>query len=106
MCLQTAARYTLTLTSMEAIQKASKYLREQIGDFTPQVGIVLGSGLGKLAEQIQQAQRIPYRDIPGFPLSTASGHKGNLIFGKLGGKNVVAMQRVCVQYCKLPTVHT
>lgn len=77
---------------MEAIQKASKYLREQIGDFMPQVGIVLGSGLGKLAEQIQQAQRIPYRDIPGFPLSTASGHKGNLIFGKLGGKNVVAMQ--------------
>lgn len=77
---------------MEAIHNATAYLRAKIGTFTPEVGIVLGSGLGKLAEQINPIQIIPYREIPGFPESTAAGHKGNLIFGTLGGKKVVAMQ--------------
>lgn len=77
---------------MEAIHNATAYLRAKTGTFTPEVGIVLGSGLGKLAEQINPIQIIPYREIPGFPESTAAGHKGNLIFGTLGGKKVVAMQ--------------
>ena len=56
------------------------------------VGIILGSGLGKLAEQIEDPLVLPYSEIPGFPVSTAIGHKGNFICGKLGGKDVVAMQ--------------
>lgn len=56
------------------------------------MGIVLGSGLGSLAEGITDAVTVPYRDIPGFPVSTAIGHKGNFLCGKLGGKNVIAMQ--------------
>ena len=73
-------------------QVAADYIREQIGGYTPSIGIVLGSGLGRLAEQIEQPVVIPYRDIPGFPVSTAVGHKGNFIIGRLGGKTVIAMQ--------------
>lgn len=58
----------------------------------PVVGIVLGSGLGKLADEIKDPLTIPYRDIPDFPVSTALGHKGNFIIGELGGKTVIAMQ--------------
>ena len=58
----------------------------------PFAGIVLGSGLGKLADKIENQIVIPYREIPGFPVSTAVGHKGNFIAGELGGKFVVAMQ--------------
>lgn len=73
-------------------QIAADYIREQIGGLTPTVGIVLGSGLGRLADQIEDPVVIPYKDIPGFPVSTAVGHKGNFILGKLGGKEVMAMQ--------------
>ena len=55
-------------------------------------GIILGSGLGELAEKIENKIVIPYKDIPHFAVSTAMGHKGNLIAGLLGGKFVVAMQ--------------
>jgi len=58
----------------------------------PETGIVLGSGLGALADSIQDKLVIPYRNIPGFPVSTATGHKGNFIVGTLGGKTVMAMQ--------------
>ena len=58
----------------------------------PSVAIVLGSGLGKLGEQIENPLVIPYTDIPHFKVSTAVGHKGNLIVGTLGGKAVMAMQ--------------
>ena len=56
------------------------------------LGIVLGSGLGKLADLIENPVVVPYKDLPGFPVSTAVGHKGNFIAGKLGGKPVIAMQ--------------
>lgn len=58
----------------------------------PKIAIILGSGLGKLADQIKDQTIIPYSTIPGFPVSTAIGHKGNLIIGELGGKTVLAMQ--------------
>lgn len=58
----------------------------------PQVAIILGSGLGKLADIIENPLILPYSAIPQFPTSTAVGHKGNLIVGTLGGKNVLAMQ--------------
>ena len=73
-------------------QVAADYIRQQIGGYTPLVGIVLGSGLGRLADRIQDPVVIPYKNIPGFPVSTAVGHKGNFIVGRLGGKIVMAMQ--------------
>ena len=58
---------------------------------TPTVGIVLGSGLGNFIDEIEVEKEVAYADIPHFPVSTVEGHKGKLVFGKLGGKNVVAM---------------
>ena len=77
---------------LERIYTAADYVKGLIGDRLPQAGIVLGSGLGRLAEHIEDPIVIPYKDIPGFPVSTAVGHKGNFIIGTLGGKTVVAMQ--------------
>ena len=77
---------------VERIRRAADIIRERAHGFKPTVGIILGSGLGKLGEQIENPVVIPYREIPGFPVSTAVGHKGNFICGKLGGKDVVAMQ--------------
>ena len=77
---------------IERINNATDFVKVGIGGRVPEVGIVLGSGLGKLADKISDAVTIPYRDIPGFPVSTAIGHKGNFICGTLGGKPVMAMQ--------------
>ena len=78
--------------NLRFIHAASDYLVERLDGRKPTVGIVLGSGLGKLADEIQAPLVIPYKDIPGFPVSTAIGHKGNFIIGTLGGKCVIAMQ--------------
>ena len=77
---------------IERIQRAARYIRERAQGRQPLVGIVLGSGLGLLAERISDPLTIPYRDLPDFPVSTALGHKGNFIIGLLGGKCVIAMQ--------------
>ena len=77
---------------LNTIKTAVSFIREKIGEKAPVAGIVLGSGLGKLADVIEDAVVIPYSDIPGFPIPTALGHKGNMIIGTLGGKCVVAMQ--------------
>ncbi len=74
------------------IHTSSNYIKNRIGGRIPEVGIVLGSGLGKLADRIENPTKIPYGEIPEFPVSTAVGHKGNFIFGELGGKSVIAMQ--------------
>jgi purine-nucleoside phosphorylase len=58
----------------------------------PSIGIILGTGLGGLVKEIEVIDEIPYQDIPHFPVSTVESHSGKLIFGKLGGKSVVAMQ--------------
>ncbi len=71
---------------------AAEYVAAKLEGRRPYVGIVLGSGLGKLADKIENQIVIPYKEIPGFPVSTAVGHKGNFIAGELGGKFVVAMQ--------------
>ena len=71
---------------------AAEYVAAKLNGHKPLVGIVLGSGLGKLAEKIENPVVIPYKEIPGFPVSTAVGHKGNFIAGYLGGKPVIAMQ--------------
>ena len=78
--------------STEKINHAARYVKSCIGAEAPSIGIVLGSGLGKLADKIENQVVIPYREVPEFPMSTAIGHKGNFIFGDLGGKKVIAMQ--------------
>lgn len=79
---------------VERIYKAAGHVKDILdkSGLKPKVGIVLGSGLGKLADKIENPITIPYREIPGFPVSTAIGHKGNYIIGTLGGKTVIAMQ--------------
>lgn len=76
---------------LKEIEAAAQYIREQ-DSRKPEIAIILGSGLGKLADSITDQTVIPYSTIPGFPVSTAVGHKGNLIIGTLGGKTVLAMQ--------------
>ena len=77
---------------VERIMTAADFIAAKLGGRKPFAGIVLGSGLGKLAEKIENPTVIPYKEIPGFPVSTAVGHKGNFIAGELGGKFVLAMQ--------------
>jgi purine-nucleoside phosphorylase len=76
---------------MNKYQETADFLAAQIGA-TPETAIILGSGLGALADRITDATVIPYHLIPNFVHSTATGHKGNLICGVLGGKRVLAMQ--------------
>ena len=76
---------------INAIKGAAQYIVERTG-FTPEVGIILGTGLGGLVEKIEIEHSIPYSEIPNFPVSTVEGHSGRLIMGVLGGKKVVAMQ--------------
>ena len=71
---------------------AAEYIAAKLDGKKPFAGIVLGSGLGKLADKIENKIVIPYKEVPGFPISTAIGHKGNFIAGELGGKFVLAMQ--------------
>ena len=76
---------------LEKINKTTEFLKSKIKE-TPEIGIVLGSGLGGLVDEIIIQCIIPYEDIPNFALSTVEGHSGKLIFGTLSGKQVVAMQ--------------
>ena len=78
----------------EIIKTAAAFVSERLrsAGLAPKVGIILGSGLGKVAELIESPLVIPYGEIPGFPVSTAIGHKSNFIVGTLGGKTVMAMQ--------------
>lgn len=73
------------------IEEAANFLKEK-GFDQPEIGLVLGSGLGDLAEELSEATAISYKDIPHFPHSTVTGHKGRLVYGMLHGKKVVAMQ--------------
>tara|TARA_B100001287_G_scaffold71954_1_gene59460 strand:+ start:1033 stop:1848 length:816 start_codon:yes stop_codon:yes gene_type:complete len=76
---------------LQIIKESSKFIKDKT-NFNAEIGIILGTGLGGLVSEIEIIHSIPYKDIPHFPLSTVEGHSGRLIFGKLGGKNVVAMQ--------------
>lgn len=77
---------------LESIQNSTNYIKKRIGDFVPEIGIILGTGLGGLVNEIEVEQQLMYSNIPDFPMSTLEFHSGKLIFGKLSGKNVVAMQ--------------
>lgn len=77
-------------TSLQKYEETTAFLRSQYAH-SPEVGIVLGSGLGNLSREIAIEKEVPYGEIPHFPVSTVQGHSGRLIFGVLGGKKVVAM---------------
>ena len=77
---------------MDRMQEAAMYITSKIGNEPVQIGMVLGSGLGDLAEQLEEPVFISYKDIPFFPVSTVFGHKGRLVVGVLEGKRVMCMQ--------------
>ncbi|WP_332691314.1 purine-nucleoside phosphorylase [Halalkalibacter lacteus] len=79
------------MTDVQTIEKTASYLREKMGE-APTIGLILGSGLGVLAEEIENPIKVPYGEIPNFPVSTVAGHDGQLVFGMLEGKQVMAMQ--------------
>ena len=73
-------------------QKAADAVAERLGGFQPEIAMILGSGLGDMADLAENPIVIPYKEIPGFSVSTAPGHKGQLVFGTLAGKRVAVMQ--------------
>jgi len=77
---------------LERIQHTTEYIKNRIGDFVPEVGIILGTGLGGLVAEMEVEKQLMYANIPDFPISTLEFHSGKLIFGKLNGVKVVAMQ--------------
>ena len=72
-------------------RKSADYIRSVIGDFEPEIGLILGTGLGKFSARIEDPVEIPYRDIPNYLVSTAPGHSGKLIFGTVEGRKVMCM---------------
>lgn len=75
----------------ERIKETAAWLRERLNSH-PETAIILGTGLGRLAEEIDVDREIAYTDIPNFPVSTVEGHSGKLLLGRLGGKEILAMQ--------------
>ena len=76
---------------LSEIKEAGEYIKKKIGK-TPQIAVVLGSGLGALVNEIEEPLVLDYGDIPGFPVTTVEGHDGKLIFGKIGDKYILAMK--------------
>ena len=89
------------MTTTEKIFAAADYIRSQT-DLRPAIGLVLGSGLGDYADTLEEAVRIPYSQIPNFPVPTIAGHAGALVFGKKCGREVVVMQGRIHYYEGLP----
>jgi len=75
----------------ELVQETVSYIKDKT-QFTPEYGVILGSGLGSFTDDIAIEFTLPYNEIPNFPVSTVEGHKGALVFGTIGDKKVVAMQ--------------
>ena len=75
----------------EQVQETVSYIKQKT-NFTPEYGVILGSGLGNFTDDLQIACTLPYTEIPNFPVSTVEGHAGALVFGTIGNKKVVAMQ--------------
>lgn len=73
-------------------QKAADAIRSRLGDVSPEIAMILGSGLGSMAELLEEPASMNYGDIPGFVASTAPGHRGRLVFGRLAGRSVAVMQ--------------
>ena len=87
---------------LEKIQETAAFLKGKMHT-SPETAIILGTGLGSLANEITEKYEIKYEDIPNFPVSTVEGHSGKLIFGKLGNKEIMAMpviSSICSSVCK------
>lgn len=82
----------MTTTHIAPCQRAADLIRQRAPGLVPRVALVLGSGLGALAQQIEGAVAIPYADLPGFPRSTVVGHAGELVLGRLNGVDVMCMR--------------
>ena len=80
------------MTLIEKLKESSAFIRNRTGEEKTDIAIVLGSGLGDLADELEDALIIDYKDIPHFPVSTVPGHKGRLVIGKLEGRRVLCMQ--------------
>ena len=76
---------------LQAIQETAAWIKSHTA-LRPETAIVLGTGLGRLAEEIEIVDAFPYNEIPHFPVSTVEGHSGRLLFGRLGGKEVMALE--------------
>ncbi len=74
------------------IAAATNYIKSKIGDIQPEIGMILGSGMGLLGEEVENPVFITYGDIPSFPVSTVVGHKGRFVIGQLEGRTVLVMQ--------------
>ncbi|MCL1998153.1 MAG: purine-nucleoside phosphorylase [Turicibacter sp.] len=74
------------------INESTEYIKNELKGIKPDVGMILGSGLGDYADNLEEAITIPYRNIPGFLVSTVDGHKGQFVVGKRAGKTIIAMQ--------------
>ena len=77
---------------LDMIQETSSFIKKRVNNKLPKTAIILGTGLGAVADHIKIEVEIPYGEIPNFPISTVQGHKGRLIFGTLGNKYIMAMQ--------------
>lgn len=77
---------------IEKIKETASFIADRLNNNIPRIAIILGTGLGKLADEIVIKSVISYQEIPNFPVSTVEGHQGKLIYGQLGGKDVLAMQ--------------
>lgn len=77
---------------LEKILETVNFIKSRTNNFIPEIGIVLGTGLGRLVNDINIQYSIPYKDIPNFPIPTVKGHRGNLIFGMLSDRKIIAMQ--------------
>ncbi|GAB3334032.1 purine-nucleoside phosphorylase [Hymenobacter humi] len=77
---------------MQQLREATAYIQAQSNNFQPQAGIILGTGLGALAKEVEVEYEINYADIPHFPLSTVESHAGRLLLGRMGGKKVAVLQ--------------
>jgi xanthosine phosphorylase len=75
-----------------SVEKAAAIIAKLAPGFTPEIGLVLGSGIGPLAERIENPIRISYADLPGFPVPSVAGHAGELVLGTLGGRNVACLR--------------
>ena len=80
------------MTYFEQVTEAAEFLRKRLGALTPRIGIVLGSGLGAVADAVTEAVKVPYSEIPHFPQSTVAGHSGRIVAGRLNGVAVAVMQ--------------
>ncbi len=77
---------------MQQLRESASYIQEQTGNFQPEFGIILGTGLGALVKEIEIEHSLNYADIPHFPVSTVESHSGRLILGQLAGRRVIVMQ--------------